>query len=180
MIFLKRKQKTGLALIELLVSVTLFVILMISVTQIFQMVTLAQRQVIAVQNVQESLKYFFEVISKEIRMAKRNPNVGGCLNIDSGKLFKIIDNNLYLRNQYGECVRYFLTDERFQVERQGVAVPLSPAVIKVKELDFVVYEQENEQAYITIRVLAESVGREDEFSELLLQTTITSRNYRKN
>jgi hypothetical protein len=174
-----KKNKSGIALIELLVSVTIFVVLMISITQIFQMVMLAQRQVIAVQNVQESLKYFFEVTSKEIRMSKRNPALNGCSNIASGRLYSVVgDSTLYLRNHRDECVRYFLSEGRFQVERRGQSVPLTPAIIEVKDLRFIVNEMAGEQAYITISILAENIGRDDEFSEILMQTTVASRYYR--
>ncbi len=148
------------------------------------MVLQAQRRVVAVQNVQESLKYFFEVTSKEIRMAVKNVADEICTNFTEDALFHLVGaNNLYLRNQDDECVRYYLgTGEdagRFMIEREGTSVPLSPSAIIIDDLTFEVKERgHNNQAYVTINVLAKSVSRDDEEVEIRLQTTVASRFYR--
>lgn len=59
------KNKKGFTLIEVMVSVTLFVVIMMAVTNIFKMVIDAQRNAIAAQNVQESLKYFLKSLAKK-------------------------------------------------------------------------------------------------------------------
>lgn len=185
--FLKTKKiLSGITLIELLVSVSLFVIIILSATQIFIMVLQIQRRVVAVQNVQESLKYFFEVTSKEIRMAVQNINdENACDSFDYNVLFKlgIADDILFLRNQDNECVKYYLGANeyagRFMIEREGISVPLSPSEIIIEELSFDLSPRTNvSQAYVTINVLAKSVSRDDEEVEIRLQTSIASRFYR--
>src|SRR5665811_1472144 len=117
------RNKSGFSLMEVLVSVALFSIIVLSSTEIFSLVIKGQREAIASQNVQESLKYFFEVTGKEIRMARRDD--GSCINVDNGKIFTITGNGAVLnfQNYYGECVSYALVDDggvnRWQITRNS-------------------------------------------------------------
>lgn len=179
-------SRSGNTLIEVLVSTALFVVILLSMTQIFKMMLDYQRQTIATQNVQENLKYFFEVISKEMRMAKRAG--GGCAHLPANVRFNLESNAygdiLYLKNYHDECVSYFLAEDngvvRFMVERNGVVDYLSPAKIEISDLHFLVSEDIGKQALITINMGAHSVGRESDYSQMYLQTTIASRYYRNN
>lgn len=189
MIFYRRYKnfcRPGLTLIEVIVSTTLFVIILLSLTQIFKMILDGQRQAIATQNVQENLKYFFEVIAKEIRMAKRND--GACASIPNGRRFatgtNVYGDILYLKNYHNECVAYYLDSDsgtvRFKVQRGLNSGFLSPAKIEIKDLRFIVHEDANAQAYISINLGAHAIGREASFSNMRVQTTITSRYYKDN
>jgi len=181
-----RHSNSGNTLIEVIVSTALFVMIMLSVTQIFKMMLDYQRQAIATQNVQENLKYFFEVISKEMRTAKRAG--GGCAHLPANVRFALDVNPygdvLYLKNYHNQCVTYSLAEDngvvRFRVQRGGVADYLSPAKIEISDLHFIVSEESDEQAFITVNMGAHSVGREADYSQMYLQTSITSRYYRGN
>lgn len=184
---MKLKIKTniaGISLIEVLVSTTIFVIILLSITSIFKMVVNSQREAIATQNVQENLKYFFEVISKEIRMAQRAG--GGCPGLPANRRFFKQSNDygdiLYLRNHHDECVIYDLAEHngvvRFRVSRDGTDDFLSPAAINISDLKFIIHEDSVSQAYVSINLMAHALGREKEVSKMHVQTTITSRYYR--
>jgi type II secretory pathway pseudopilin PulG len=185
-IFFQQKKKSGVSLVEVIISTTIFVIILLSMTGIFKMVLDAQRQAIATQNVQESLKFFFEVISKEIRMAKRAG--GGCAHLPANARFATSSNAfgeiLYLKNYHDECVTYQLDDDngvtRFYIERDSEGAWLSPRRVNVNDLQFFVHEVAGEQAYISISLDANYIGREAEHSRMRVQTTITSRYYRPN
>ncbi|MDP3836737.1 MAG: hypothetical protein Q8Q67_01415 [bacterium] len=183
-----KKLVAGLSLVEVLISTTLFVVIILSMTGIFKMILDSQRQSIATQNVQENVKYFYEVISKEIRMAQRSS--GACAEVPGAARFATSTNTygdvLHLKNYHGECVSYSLDEDngvvRFKVVR-GLGGNqnggfLTPAKINLKELRFFVREADNEQAYITINLIAEAVGREANYSLMNVQTTIASRYYR--
>lgn len=168
-------NKRGVSLIEVIVSVTIFVILMITSLQIFKVVLDGQRQAVATSNLQESLKYFFEVISKEIRMAQPK-EAGDTCNIETGKLFNLINNELYLKNYHGECVVYELVNDRFQVTRGDKAAFLSPSQISIESLNFNISQESSSQAYVTISLKAQALLEEN--VEIILQTSIASRNYK--
>src|SRR5680860_334536 len=114
-----RKQKynhqSGYTLVEVIVSTALFVVIMLSMTQIFKMMLDYQRQAIATQNVQENLKYFFEVISKEMRMAVRAQSGGNCDHMPAKARFvlgsNIYGDILYIKNYHNECVTYSLAKD---------------------------------------------------------------------
>ena len=106
-------NKEGLTLLELTVAVAIFSVMMLALTQIFNMVIRGQRNAIAAQNIQESMRYAMEVMSKEIRMAQKD--VGGpgqCPLVGNGDVYSINaqGDKLYLKN-YDEG----LTEEYFGV-----------------------------------------------------------------
>src|SRR5680860_531853 len=174
------KNKPGFSLMEVLVSVALFSIIVLSSTEIFSLVIKGQREAIASQNVQESLKYFFEVTGKEIRMARRDD--GSCAYVVDGEIFTISGNGeiLNFQNYYGECVSYALVDEggvnRWQISRNSDFGYISPAKINIENLQFTL--NTTGQPVVTISLFAYAVGEQKEASEMEIQTSITSRYYR--
>ena len=180
--FRKNKEKRGFSLIEVLVSVSLFVIIIMSATEIFKMVIEGQRNAIASQNVQESLKYFFEVIGKEMRMARRND--GSCINVPVGQIFHVSNNGLgdvlYFKNYYSQCVAYQLaTDnntQRFRISRNLNSGFISPQRINIEALRFSL--DTLGQPTVTVSMKAWAVGENRFKSEMEIQTSITSRYYK--
>ncbi len=183
------KYKKGFTLIEVLVSVALFSVIILSVTGIFKMAIDGQRNAIATQNVQESLKYFLEVTAKEIRMAQKNEGV--CSGIPDDQIFSVsasaLSDILYFKNYYGECVRYYLAADgdnlRFRISRGNGATPpsdfISPAKIRINKLHFVINDiATTTQQMVTINLNANALDNAQYKSDMTLQTTITSRYYK--
>jgi len=79
-------------------------------------------------------------------------------------------------------VAYYLSDDngviRFKVERGFDSAFISPAQINIDDLHFIVHEDDDAQAYVSINLSARSLGREADVSEMRVQTTIASRYYR--
>ncbi len=173
-------KKSGVSLIEVIVSVSIFVVLMMTSLQIFKIVLDGQRQAAATSNIQESLKYFFEVISKEIRMAQISTAGDNC-NVVVGRIFNVADDKLYLKNYHGQCVVYELVTDngvgRFQITRSVTSDFLSPAKISINDLSFSLRQEANEQAMVTISLQAQADSIKDQIVEMNLQTSITSRVY---
>ncbi|MFZ4631736.1 MAG: PilW family protein [Patescibacteria group bacterium] len=186
----KKIFKSAFTLIEVLISVTLFAVIILSVTSIFKLAIDGQRNAIATQNVQESLKYFLEVTAKEIRMAQKDRGVCGMSNPNS--IFFITEEDegdiLSFKNYYGECVKYYLADDngikRFQISRQAPASALrvdfiSPEKIKINDLHFIPSSNSSTtQPMITINLNASSIGNTQFESDMTLQTSVTSRYYK--
>jgi len=189
-------DKKGFTLIEVMVSVVLFTVIMMSVTSIFKMAIDAQRNAIAAQNVQESLKYFFEITGKEMRMAVKNNGSCNTTFVPVGEIFGL-DTNLYgdtlhFKNYTGECVTYFLEKDyndvmRFVVAREtlsGTKVDfISPAKININTLHFVLRTGSTTpfpQPLVTMNMSASAIGSSKFQSNMTLQTSISSRYYKKN
>lgn len=179
----------GFTLMEVLVSVALFSVIILSVTSIFKMAIDGQRNAIATQNVQESLKYFLEVTAKEIRMAQKNE--GACGGIPDDEIFAVstgpLSDILYFKNYYGECVRYYLAADgdnlRFRISRGNGPTPpsdfISPSKIRINELHFVVNSTaSSSQPMVTINLNANSLESAQFKSDMTLQTSISSRYYK--
>lgn len=169
---------------EVLVSVALFSIIILSVTQIFQLVIDSQRTAIATQNVQESLKYFLEVTAKEMRMAQKDNGV--CANVPDDQIFAVTTNALgdvlNFKNYYGQCVTYALAadgaNQRFQIIRDTQTDFISPAKIRIDDLHFVLDNRTNIQPTLTINLRAYALDEAQFRSNMTIQTSIASRYYK--
>lgn len=178
----RNQQKNGFSLIEVLVSVSLFIVITTSALNVFKMVIDSQRSAIATQNVEESLKYFLEVSGKEIRMAKRNN--GLCAGLAATDIYNSVGGNLSFRNYHDQCVTYSLESGRFKITRGNDSGFVSPAKINIDELRFVLRPETNgassTQATVTMELVAHALGKDSARSEMRIQTTLTSRYYLKN
>lgn len=180
----------GFSLIEVIISVALFSVIILSATGIFKMVIDSQRSALATQNVQESLKYFLEVIGKEIRMAQKNKDFCSGPSFPSGEEIFVVSASstgdvLSFRNYYDQCVSYYLapdpattTIQRFQISRNTLADFISPGKINISRLDFVLAASTSTQPIITINLKANAVSEAQFTSEMTIQTSLASRYYK--
>ena len=184
------KDKKGFTLIEVLISTALFVVIITMAMNVFELVIKSQQSAIATQNVEESLKYFLEVTSKEIRMAKRNSD--GLCNLPTSDVYKTETaangDRLIFKNYHGQCVSYELKQmadgtNRFMIVRNGQAdYYITPAKISVDELHFVVNppsSQSNFQPTVTMELVAHALGSDINKSTMRIQTTLSSRYYKE-
>jgi len=185
MIGIKIKQKkSAFSLIEVIVSVIIFTIIILSATKIFKLVIDGQRSAIASQNVQESLKYFLEVVTKEMRMAEKND--GTCPGVPMGQIFALSNNSLgdvlQFRNYYNQCISYSLAQDsnsqRFKISRGTESGFISPKKITIDRLNFSLRESSSTQAMVTISIKAHSLYTAQLDSNMTIQTSISSRYYR--
>ncbi len=177
------KNNFGVILLEMLVAVTLFSVTILSATEIFKMVVEGQRSAIAAQNTQENMRYAFEVIAKEIRMAQKS--IGNeCGPQLSGKVYNLQGNRLQFKNIYEECVEYQEQNLRFQIQRYLAGNPpglidyITPDEIEVSNLEFIVTDNVGfNQSSVVLKMDVEAVGKELHKSKMKIQTTISSRYY---
>ncbi|NCT54359.1 hypothetical protein GW758_00165 [Candidatus Falkowbacteria bacterium] len=182
-IFIGSRKTLAFSLIEVIVSVSIFSVIILSMTGIFKMVIDGQRGAIATQNVQESLKYFLEVINKEIRMAVDSE---GFCEVASGDVFNLVQTQdgdvLYFKNFYGECVVYATETEgeskRFKISRGANSGYISPKQINIDELNFVLSSGINSQNLITINIKARALNAPNTEAAMTLQTSLSSRYYK--
>lgn len=179
-------NKKGFSLMEMLLAITVFIIIVLSATRIFQMVVQGQRQAIAAYHVQENLKYFFEVMSKEVRMATKDTTDECYPSGSTDELYIAEEDNLYFKNFEGECVHYSVENDnginRFKIERGGQSAYITTSNININSLKFDVSSEvigglQSEQPSVTVNLNAEAIASELDKSEMTLQTTITSRYY---
>jgi prepilin-type N-terminal cleavage/methylation domain-containing protein len=178
------RLRKAFSLIEVIISVALFSIIMLSATEIFKMVVDSQRSALATQNVQESLKYFLEVAGKEMRMAQKNKGI--CPGISDDEIFVVTTTSagdvLKFKNYYNQCISYFLTSDgtnkRFSVTRGVSTDYITPNKIAIDNLRFVVASASSTQPTVTMNLRAHALGSTQYKSDMTIQTSITSRYYK--
>lgn len=168
-------------MLELTVAVAIFSVMTLSLGQIFKMVIEGQRNAIAAQNIQESMRYAMEVMSKEIRMAQKDTNIPGqCPRVGNGDVYTVNsqDDELYLKNYKGECVTYALNGTRLEIDRDGNSNFITPDEIAISNLKFSIIDNVGaDQSMATIKMDIEAVGKIMHKQSITLQTTISSRYY---
>ncbi len=194
-IFRKTKNnQQGFSLFEMLVAITIFILLMLTATDIFQMMLKAQSKFISEQATQESMRFALEMMSKEIRFAKKSN--GSC---DPGNLYpnnRIFTttespapaywSDLFFKNKNGDCVQYYLDNNRLKIKRidslgnPTVNLNVTPDEIKIENLKFAVIDNlvtalpgSLKQPLVTVSMDVTAPGSRT----IKLQTTISSRNY---
>jgi len=170
-----KNNKKGTSLFEMIVSVALFAIIMVMATGIFKMVIEGQRNAIASQNTQESIRYAFEMMSKEMRMAQKDD--GTC---DSSDVYSVNGNSdiLYFKNYYGECVTYQLDGDRLKIIRGYNEGYITSSKVEVSDLKFFIQGDPSvSQPTVTMKIKVRAIGKEMHGQEIIMQTTISSRHY---
>jgi len=157
-----KNNNQGFSLIEMLVSVAIFTVVITISLSIFQSVNKSQSNAIAVQSVQESMRYALEVMSKELRSARHvysdfdgdgTGDTDDCLGggaydnyvvrfgFNAGrKVYNFMSSGgdlfLYFKDKNLSCVYYYINsaDDRLYVDRNGIALPITPDELKISDL----------------------------------------------
>jgi len=179
-----KNHQRGIGLLEMIVVVAIFSVTILAATDIFKWVVEGQRNALAAQNVQENMRYAFETMAKEIRMAQRSDT--GCY---SSGIYKVYnksssagDDRLYFRNKSSQCVSYYLNNNQLMVDRAGTATTTISNVIKISNLKFNVVDDliaatHTMQPRITMAMDIEAVGKIMHRQKIRLEFTISSRYY---
>jgi type II secretory pathway pseudopilin PulG len=133
----KNQKQNGYSLVEIMVAVSLFAFEIIIVLSIFQMVNKSQKNAIASQNIQENLRYAFEVMSKELRQAVRSDN--NCPIHNGSSNYRVYNranvninsvnyDALYFKKlkkdesgtPHQVCVYYYIADNRLHIYRDYI------------------------------------------------------------
>lgn len=184
------KNNKGYSLLEMIISVAIFSMVFVMITTIYFSLVDSQRSVVSTQNIQESMKFVFEVIGKEIRNAKKSENSCiGTLIADEASPNKVYNTAssgsiLYFKNKDDECVIYSLNNGRFEISRDGgSSMPVTPNDIYLENLTFQIWDDDigafhARQPSVTFKVDVESSGNKVIHKQkTTMQTTITSRYY---
>lgn len=191
------QNNSGVTLLEMMVSVSIFAILIVMTANIFQSVVEGQRHAIASQNVQENVRYAMEVMAKSIRQATRSDGQDGsgslCYPIPSpvNQIFNKRDNNgdgseeLFYMNKYGECVEWRINNSVLEVGINSVYTPVTPDEIEISELEFDMLNnsvgvdpEDKVQPLVTINFLVQARSGSARYRRpVRIQTSISSRYY---
>lgn len=171
-----------MSLIELIAAVTIFTVLILLATEIFKMVVDGQRSAISAQNVQESMRYALEKISKEIRTAQI---AGSCAcGAADKKIFNTANNDqaLCFKNKNNQCVNYYLENNRLKATVGAVTDFITPAKIQISNLKFYAADDligatHDVQPYVSLVMDVKAIRQAISEQKIKIQLTASSRYY---
>ncbi len=171
------KSQSGVTLLELMVSVSLFALTIVMASTIFQAVVQSQREAIVSQEMQENMRYSFEKLGKEIRTAQRD-KAGTCL--PSGRVYWTDGTKLEFLNYHQQCVCYYLDSGRLMISGHGCSggLPLTPAKITISNLAFKITDSASDtQALVTMKMHINVFVQGTIDENIDMQTSLSSRYY---
>lgn len=169
------KNTKAFTTMEMIVAIALFSVTMIMATELFQKIYEGQRNNLAAQNVQESLRYAQEVVSKEVRMAKKTSS-GECAAAASYIYDDTDGSKLKFKNMQDQCIVYELDNNRLKITRDADSGYITPSGVKITGLQFIA--NEINQPFVTYLLDAEyNTPKAADKSRIKIQTTISSRHY---
>lgn len=173
------RNNRGVTLLEMMVSVALFAITILMATQIFKTVLEGQRQAIASQDMQESIRYAFERMGKEIRTAVKD-STGAC-NAAPGKVYRVdaSGEGVWFLNYRNKCIHYYVTNKRLAIQRGVEPMQyITPNNMTIsKSLFQLTNNSDTVQAKVLIRLQMEIIIKSRTKQKLSLQTLLSSRFY---
>ena len=195
----KSKSGAGFTLIEILVAITVFSIIIGSISGIFVFSIREQRKILTYQTILDQTSYALEYMSRALRMARKQlpPNEecsATCLS-QIGLNYELFDENQELRFQNYECIcqRFFIQNGQLMEQRSwqfqnedivdptgdNPPVPLTSTDIQINYLKFDLSGQnqiDNLQPRTTFYLEIEGkAGLLGNLSKIKIQSTISQR-----
>jgi len=165
---------------EVQVAVSIFIVMMLSAMGIFKSVLDSQQGAITAKNVQESIRYVMEAISKELRSARRSDGTEGC-GVPAGTIYFLNGGGLHFINKSGDCVKYYKNNNALMIDRKigGTTYvgTTTPSNVRLKEFNINIPNVAFSQPRVTIEMVVDSLDRSVNKQDIRLQTTISSRFY---
>lgn len=66
------KNKTGFTLIEMILALSIFVLVMVAAVNVYLIIYNSQQKIVAMQRVQDDVRYLFEAIAQDVRLSRIN------------------------------------------------------------------------------------------------------------
>jgi len=174
------KNKKGFTLIEILVSISLFIVIIGSIVSIFIVAIRQENIILRNQIVLDQISYALEFMSRSLRMAIRDSG-GSCL-ATAGCNYETTANGIKFINALdgGDCQEFFLEDKQLKYKKSfwSEGLPLTAtSSMTVTGLRFVLEGEcqgDSLQPRATIFLEVENPIQGGE--KIKIQTTISQRN----
>lgn len=175
-----KKNGAGFTLIELMVSLSIFVVIISSSSAVLIFTIRSQRKSFAQQELLNQTSYLIEKMSRAIRMARKDKE-GICgLSVRNTNYYLTNDDtSIEFLNYNGVCQRfYFFENNTIMEDLDGRALPLTSTNLDVESFKVVIEHEEQTDTFqpkITF-ALKIKLGIEPNESQMNIQTTISQRN----
>lgn len=131
-------KRAGFTLIEIVIAVSMFSVVIVIALDSFIKVIQINRQSVQSQDLQNNIRFLYELMTKEIKMAqkgdgscnfsfrnfisehvgdKTDTNLNHASRVYSTTFDENDNNMLFLKNNHDQCVIYYLSDNRLKIKR---------------------------------------------------------------
>jgi len=172
-----QQKNRGVTLVEILVVISVFSILITSVTSLFVSAMKEQRKSLDKAYLLNQGSFTSEYVSRALRMAQKDIT-GVC--ITKGFNYEITKGGNGIRflnyRQGINCQEFYLDDGKIKVEKFDIAHDLTPSGLSIESLNFNISGQDQDdglQGKVTFTWQLRSTGLD--IQDLKLQTTISQR-----
>ncbi len=156
-----KSNSAGFTLVEMIVSMSIFIMLFLAITGISLSVISTQRVIHSLQSIHEPGRFILESIAKEIR-------ISSVVSISPDR------KRLKISNYKGSDIDYVFHDASKRLLREGQYV--SPDDIDLTGRFYVRNYSFPERSVVTVVIKAESTGgRVEEDKDIYLQTSLSTR-----
>ncbi|MFH1643259.1 MAG: prepilin-type N-terminal cleavage/methylation domain-containing protein [Patescibacteria group bacterium] len=172
-----KKLKKGFTLIELMVSLSIFVLVISSSSSILIMTIRSQKKAFAQQELLNQTSYLMEKMSKSIRMARKDKD-GICGSKISNTNYYFSPTSIEFLNYNGICQKFYLNNGEIKEKLGATDLPLTSSNLDVEYFNVDVEygdQADNMQPKVTF-VLKIKSGVEPNDANINIQTTISQRN----
>ena len=168
MFFIKNKNQNGFTMVEILVSIMVFSLIMITIGAIYVEAIAWERRVVATEKLQENSIFAIETMAREIRVSSvSGPDSPGCT----------ATTLTFTHPVYGD-ITYSLNTEGSLLRQTSTSVTVSSFNVRFTRMRFCIVGSgpfDNLSSKVTIMLSLENrVGTR--VSPVNVQTTVTSRN----
>ena len=174
----KEQQKNGFTLAELLVSITVFSLIIGAVSGAFISTIQAQRKALSFQEILNQTSYLEEYMSRAIRMARKDFG-GSCVAANSNYETTHSDHGLSFMNYLGNCQEFYVSDARLWENKDGIVSELTSTSVSVEEFNVKVLgnsQLDNLQPRATLFLKIKGTGPGvEQQAEIQIQTTLSQR-----
>ena len=182
------KQNKGFTLVEVIVSVSLFSIILIIVLGFFGYAIKGQQKAFSSQEISDQIGYAIEYMGRSIRMAKKDTN-GFCI-ATAGANYEnpYAVPSIRFLNYEGLCQEFYLENDQLKMKKSSDGtwgnfkppVDLTSSTLKINSAKFNIIGDvigDKTQPRITIFLDIEKKSVKQEFNAIIkTQTTISERN----
>jgi prepilin-type N-terminal cleavage/methylation domain-containing protein len=171
----------GFTLVELLVTMAIFLIVIGAATSIFVSALKGQRKALAIQEILNQTSYSLEYMSRAMRMAQKEVAAPSCLS-QNGLNYQLTrgGKGIKFRNYSGICQEFFLEGGQLKQLKSGAVESLTSENFEITSLNLNLIgpsELDDFQPRVTIAFTIKGKGQKpEEQTEMKVQTTISQRN----
>ncbi len=168
-------MRKGFTLVEILVTITVFAIVITAFFGLFGSAFRNQKKNLSSISLLNETSYLSEYMSRALRMARKD--LGGiCIKKKDNFEITHDGDGIKFLDYQGNCREFFLEDEILKVSKEGVSHNLTSSVIKVEGLIFEVLGQSQTdtiQPRITFVLDLKTTGESPQ--EIKLESTVSQR-----